>query len=152
MVSVTASPWAHGMSEYMLLARRPSHGSNPVFEAGGSGKKRTFNGGSHSDLNLRTLVPKTINGMVFGTRVLKYWVPGPSGKYRSGQTFELRALWVRCRLQTAATKPRRGKQCAYMYSYVYLYIYICIHIYMLVFMYLFIYIHTYILLHMHIHT
>ena len=28
---------------------------------------------------LRTLVPKTIALMVFGTRVLKYWVLGPSG-------------------------------------------------------------------------
>ena len=28
---------------------------------------------------LRTLVPKTIPLMVFGTRVLKYWVLGPSG-------------------------------------------------------------------------
>ena len=28
---------------------------------------------------LRTLVPKAIKGMVFGTRVLKYWVLGPSG-------------------------------------------------------------------------
>ena len=28
---------------------------------------------------LRTLVPKAINGMVFGTRVLNYWVLGPSG-------------------------------------------------------------------------
>ena len=27
---------------------------------------------------LRTLVPNTIKGMVFGTRVLKYWVLGPS--------------------------------------------------------------------------
>ena len=28
----------------------------------------------------RTLVPKATWGMVFGTRVLKYWVLGPSGK------------------------------------------------------------------------
>ena len=28
---------------------------------------------------LRTLVPKAIKGMVVGTRVLKYWVLGPSG-------------------------------------------------------------------------
>ena len=28
---------------------------------------------------LRTLVPKTLMGMVFGTRVLKCWVLGPSG-------------------------------------------------------------------------
>ena len=28
---------------------------------------------------LRTLVPKAIKGRVFGTRVLKYWVLGPSG-------------------------------------------------------------------------
>ena len=28
---------------------------------------------------LRILVPKTIPFMVFGTRVLKYWVLGPSG-------------------------------------------------------------------------
>ena len=28
---------------------------------------------------LRTLVPKAIKGMVFGTRVLTYWVLGPSG-------------------------------------------------------------------------
>ena len=27
----------------------------------------------------RTLVPKASKGMVFGTRVLKYWVLGPSG-------------------------------------------------------------------------
>ena len=26
----------------------------------------------------RTLVPKTIEGMIFGTRSLKYWVLGPS--------------------------------------------------------------------------
>ena len=28
---------------------------------------------------LRLLVPETILGMVFGTRVLKHWVLGPSG-------------------------------------------------------------------------
>ena len=28
---------------------------------------------------LRSLVPNTIKGMVFATRVLKYWVLGPSG-------------------------------------------------------------------------
>ena len=28
---------------------------------------------------LRTLAPQTIQGMVFGTRVLRYWVLGPSG-------------------------------------------------------------------------
>ena len=28
---------------------------------------------------LRTLVPKTIQGMASGTRVLEYWVLGPSG-------------------------------------------------------------------------
>ena len=28
---------------------------------------------------IRTLVPKTIKGMDFGTRILKYWVLGPSG-------------------------------------------------------------------------
>ena len=28
---------------------------------------------------LRTLVPKATEGMFFGTRVLKYWVLGPSG-------------------------------------------------------------------------
>ena len=28
---------------------------------------------------LRTLVPNTIQGMAFGTRILKYWVLGPSG-------------------------------------------------------------------------
>ena len=32
-----------------------------------------------STQHLRTLVPKAINGMVFGTRVLKHWVLGPSG-------------------------------------------------------------------------
>ena len=32
-----------------------------------------------STQHLRTLVPKAIDGMVFGTRVLKYWVLGPSG-------------------------------------------------------------------------
>ena len=31
---------------------------------------------------LRTLVPKAIEGMVFGIRVLKYCVLGPSGLYR----------------------------------------------------------------------
>ena len=34
---------------------------------------------SPSTQNLRTRVPKTIKGMVFGTRVLKCWVRGPSG-------------------------------------------------------------------------
>ena len=33
-----------------------------------------------SSQHLRTLVPKTINGMVFGTRVLKYWLLGPCEK------------------------------------------------------------------------
>ena len=28
---------------------------------------------------LRTLVPKAMKGMAFGTRVLKYWVLGPFG-------------------------------------------------------------------------
>ena len=28
---------------------------------------------------LRTLVPEAINGMVFGARVLNYWLLGPSG-------------------------------------------------------------------------
>ena len=31
-----------------------------------------------STQHLRSLVPKAINSMVFGTRVLKYWVLGPS--------------------------------------------------------------------------
>ena len=29
---------------------------------------------------LRLLIPKTTKGVVFGTRDLKYWVLGPSGK------------------------------------------------------------------------
>ena len=32
-----------------------------------------------STQHLRTLVSKNIQGMAFGTRVLKYWVVGPSG-------------------------------------------------------------------------
>ena len=32
-----------------------------------------------STQHLRTLVPNTIKGMVFGTRILKYCVLGPSG-------------------------------------------------------------------------
>ena len=36
----------------------------------------------------RTLVPKAMNGIVFGTRVLKYWVLGPSG-YWSSQVKQL---------------------------------------------------------------
>ena len=28
---------------------------------------------------LKTLIPTAIKGMVFGTRVLKHWVLGPSG-------------------------------------------------------------------------
>ena len=31
-------------------------------------------------IHIRNLVPKAIEGMVFGTRVLKYWVLGPLGK------------------------------------------------------------------------
>ena len=31
-----------------------------------------------STLHVRTLVPKAITGMVLGTKVLKYWVLGPS--------------------------------------------------------------------------
>ena len=38
---------------------------------------------------LRFLVPKTILLMVFGTRVLKYWVLGPSGLIR-GTPFRAR--------------------------------------------------------------
>ena len=34
---------------------------------------------------LRILVPKAIKGMVFGTRVLKCWVLGPSGGGAAGQ-------------------------------------------------------------------
>ena len=43
--------------------------------------------GSHSfpegpsTQDLRTLVPKTIEGMAFGTRILRYWVLGPSRLY-----------------------------------------------------------------------
>ena len=29
--------------------------------------------------SFRTLVPKAMNGVVFGARCLKYWVLGPSG-------------------------------------------------------------------------
>ena len=51
---------------------------------------------------LRALVPKAINGMVFGTRVLKYWVLGPSWyevswtKYYTFHGFRKRKLkyWV----------------------------------------------------------
>ena len=32
-----------------------------------------------STQDLRTLAPKAMEGMVFGIRVLKYWVLGPSG-------------------------------------------------------------------------
>ena len=32
-----------------------------------------------STQHVRTLVPKTVKGMVSGTGVLKYWVLGPSG-------------------------------------------------------------------------
>ena len=32
-----------------------------------------------STQHLRTLVPKTIKGIVFGSRNLEYWVIGPSG-------------------------------------------------------------------------
>ena len=35
--------------------------------------------GGLSTQSFRTLVPKTILLMAFGTRVLKYWVLGPSG-------------------------------------------------------------------------
>ena len=41
---------------------------------------------------LRFLVPKTIPSMVFGTRILKYWVLGPLGIGMSGceeLTYEL---------------------------------------------------------------
>ena len=41
---------------------------------------RLTNSESPSTQYLRTLVPKTIPLVVFGTRVLKYWVLGPSGK------------------------------------------------------------------------
>ena len=35
--------------------------------------------GDPSAQHLRALFPKAITGMDFGTRVLKYWVLGPSG-------------------------------------------------------------------------
>ena len=34
----------------------------------------------------RTLVPNTFKGMVFGTRVLKYWLLGPSGFARTPES------------------------------------------------------------------
>ena len=37
--------------------------------------------GSKYPMFTDSLVPKTIEGMVFGSRVLKYWVLGPSGRY-----------------------------------------------------------------------
>ena len=36
---------------------------------------------------LRTLVPTTIKGMDFGTKIFKYWVLGPSGNYQIGATW-----------------------------------------------------------------
>ena len=42
---------------------------------------------------LRTLVPKTIPLVVFGTRVLKYWLLGPSGSVRRLHKSE----WIRTR-------------------------------------------------------
>ena len=46
-------------------------------------RNRQCEGGSFpkgpSTQYLRTLVPKANKGMVFGTRVLQYWVLGPSG-------------------------------------------------------------------------
>ena len=44
-----------------------------------SGSKASYNLEGPSTQYLRTLVPKAIEGMVFGIRVLKYWVLGPSG-------------------------------------------------------------------------
>ena len=43
-----------------------------------------------STQHLRTLVPKTIKGMVFGARVLKSWVLGPSGvvTWESSEQFD----------------------------------------------------------------
>ena len=37
---------------------------------------------------LRSLIPKTIQGIVFGARVPKYWVLGGSGKPKQGTTLE----------------------------------------------------------------
>ena len=40
-----------------------------------------------SNQDIRTLVPKAIKGMVFGTRVLIYWVLGPSGLWQPARTW-----------------------------------------------------------------
>ena len=64
---------------------------------------------------LRTLVPKTIPSMVFGTRVLKYWVLGPSGfvwVYTAEPLDRLRLLLERSPKSEAVSqhhpRPRRS--------------------------------------------
>ena len=42
-----------------------------------------------STQDLRFLVPNTIQGMVFGTRSLRYYVLGPSGYHSTGHFFLL---------------------------------------------------------------
>ena len=39
---------------------------------------------------LRTLVPKTIEGMGFGTRVLRFWLLGPLGPKPKPETYNLK--------------------------------------------------------------
>ena len=55
-----------------------SPGQGEARGAEGGGRGLLFPEGP-STQSLRTLVPKAINGMVFGTRVLNHWVLGPLG-------------------------------------------------------------------------
>ena len=53
-----------------------------------------------STQHIRTLVPKTVKGMVFGTRVLEYWVLGPSGSFLN--------------FQPSAPRPASGEACHFL--------------------------------------
>ena len=56
---------------------------------------------------LRTLVPNTIPLVDFGTRVLKYWVLGPSGIHSTSARIESREL---THVSTAVTRGNVGNK------------------------------------------
>ena len=49
---------------------------------------------------LRTPVPNTIKGVVFGTRVLKYWVLAPSGQGRAKYFWVAPGRWEAMNLKS----------------------------------------------------
>ena len=65
---------------------------------------------------LRTLVSNTIKGMVLGTRILKYWVLGPSGLVTWSRSYVVPSQTMsHCGFQSPLAPPCRSKYPNTMY-------------------------------------